>query len=157
MFFKPMALDERTRSNTRYTAAIWLGVTQVLLAGVMFYRLYILGQPDEQIRDFQAVLAISIFGHLAMQFFLGGVMPVPTWKGAVLSYLILTFAIVSGCLLIYGWPELSEWANTWLPALLGPAILIGAYMLMGYLGQRRIEHQIERMESNEGIDDVLGR
>ena len=87
MFFQQLQTDERLRSSTRYAAAIWLGVTQVLLAGVVFYRLYVLGQPDEQIRDFQTVLAISIFGYLALQLFLGGVMPVPTWKGAIVMYL----------------------------------------------------------------------
>jgi len=145
MFFQTLHKDERAQSSTRYAAAIWLGVTQVLLAGVVFYRLYVLGQPDEQIRDFQAVLAISIFGGLALQLFLGGMMPIPTWKGATLMYTILAGAITIGCLLIYGWPDPADWANTWLPALLGPAILIGAYMLVARLGQWRIERQIERM------------
>ena len=145
MLFQPLQIDERTRSTTRYAAAIWLGVTQVLLAGVVFYRLYVMGQPDEEIRDFQSVLAISLFGYAALQLFLGGVMPVPTWKGAVVSYLVLT-ALVSGvCLAIYGWPQPAEWADTWLPALLGPALLIGAYMLVARLGQWRIERQLEQL------------
>ena len=143
MFFHKMAIDERTRSNTRYAAAIWLGVTQILLAGVVFYRLYVLGQPDEQVRDFQAVLGISVFGYLALQLFLGGVMPNPTWRGALVSYLVLTFSIVTGCLVIYGWPPLSDWTSTWLPALLGPAILVGVYVLAARLGQRRIERLID--------------
>ena len=145
MFFQQLQTDERLRSSTRYAAALWLGVTQVLLAGVVFYRLYVLGQPDEQIRDFQTVLAISIFGYLALQLFLGGVMPVPTWKGTIVMYLILTSAITTVCLFIYGWPRPEEWPNTWLPALLGPAILVGAYMLAARLGHWRIERQIERM------------
>ncbi|MCW8924947.1 MAG: hypothetical protein OQJ84_01725 [Xanthomonadales bacterium] len=146
MFFHKMTIDERTRSNTRYAAAIWLGVTQLLLAAVVFYRLHVLGQADEELRDFQAVLAISIFGNLALQLILGGVMPRPTWRGALVSYLVLTFLIVSVCLLIYGWPDASRWTNTWLPALLGPALLIGAYALVAYLGQRRIERQIEKLD-----------
>jgi hypothetical protein len=143
MFFKPLEIDERTRSTTRYAAAIWLGVTQVLLAGIIFYRLYVLGQPHEQIQDFQAVLAISIFGYLALQLFLGGVMPIPNWRGALLAYLILAGSIVTGCLLIYGWPQPSDWKNTWLPALLGPALLIGAYALVARLGQWRIQRKID--------------
>ena len=145
MFFQKLAMDERTRSNTRYAAAIWLGVTQLLLAGVVCYRLYVLGQPDEQIRDFQAVLAISIFGHLALQLILGGVLPYPTWRGALATYLVLTFFVVTCCLIIYGWPQPSEWVNTWLPALLGPALLIGLYALTARLGQWRIDRQIEEL------------
>ena len=145
MLFHRLQIDERTRSTTRYAAAIWLGVTQLLLAGVVFYRLYVLGQPDEEIRDFQAVLAISLFGYAALQLFLGGVMPIPTWKGAIVSYLALTGLITAVCLVLYGWPRPAEWANTWLQALLGPALLIGAYMLVARLGQWRIERQLDRL------------
>ena len=145
MFFQEMKIDERTRSVTRYAAAIWLGITQVLLAGVIFYRLYVLGQPDQEIRDFQAVLGVSIFGHIALQLFLGGVMPTPTWRGALAAYLTLTSFIVAGCLMIYGWPQSAEWANTWLPALLGPALLVCGYALVARLGQWRIERQIESL------------
>ena len=145
MLFHKLAVDERTRSSSRYAATIWLGVTQVLLAGVVAYRLYVLGQPDEQIRDLQAVLAISIFGYLALQLILGGVLPFPTWKGAILMYVILTSTIVTGCLMIYGWPAPQDWMNTWLPALLGPALLIAAYVIMSWIGQWRVERKIERM------------
>ena len=145
MLFHKMKIDERTRSNSRYAAAIWLGVTQILLAGVVFYRLYLLGQPDEEIRDFQAVLAISIFGYLSLQLFLGGVMPIPTWRGAVAAYLVLTISIVVVCLFIYGWPKPEQWQNTWLPSLLGPALFVGAYALVARLGQWRVERHIGRL------------
>lgn len=146
MLFHKIVIDERTRSNTRYAAAIWLGVTQLLLAAVVFYRLYVLGQPDEQLRDFQAVLGVSIFGYLALQLILGGVMPALTWRGALLGYLVLTFLVVSGCLAFYGWPDPSDWTNTWLPALLGPALFVCAYALVAYLGQKRVERQIEELD-----------
>lgn len=146
MLFQRLQYDERTQSTTRYAAAIWLGVTQVLLAGVVFYRLYVLGQPDEEIRDFQAVLAISLFGYAALQLFLGGVMPIPTWKGAIAVWAVLAGLITVVCLAIYGWPQAHEWADTWLPALLGPALLVGAYILIARLGQRRIERQLDRLD-----------
>jgi hypothetical protein len=145
MLFRKLNLDERSRANSRYAAAIWLGVTQVLLAGVVFYRLYVLGQPDEEIRDFQSVMAISIFGYIGLQLYLGGVMPVPTLRGALVLYLVLTFAVTGVCLIIYGWPQASEWASTWLPALVGPAIIVALYALAARLGEWRIERQIERL------------
>lgn len=142
-FFHRLASDERTQANTRYAAAIWLGVTQVLLAGVLFYRLYALGQPDEELRDIRAVLAISIFGYLALQLLLGGVMPMPTWRGAIAAYLALTSAVVIVCLAIYGWPEPTAWASTWLPSLLGPALMIGGYALFARLGRWLVERRLE--------------
>jgi hypothetical protein len=146
MLLGKMNIDERTRSNTRYAAAIWLGVTQVLLASVIFYRLYALGQPDGEIRDFQAVLAISIFGYLALQLYFGGVMPIPTWRGAVAAYVLLTFVIVIGCLIVYGVPSAQDWASTWLPAFLGPALLVCGYFVVARLGQWRIERQVKEYD-----------
>lgn len=145
MFIHKVKIDERMRSNTRYAAAVWLGVTQILLAGVIFYRLYVLGQPDAEIRDFQIVMVISIFGFLALQLFLGGVMPIPTWRGALAVYLALTFVIVTVCLIIYGWPRRDEWASTWLPALSGPALILFGYVLVARLGHWRVERQINKL------------
>jgi len=144
MFPSKHSIDERSRAAAGHAAGIWLGVTQVLLAGVVFYRLYVLGQPDEEIRDFQAVLGISLFGFIALQLFLGGIMPVLKWRGMLVAYLLLAGSITIVCLLIYGWPEAQDWANTWLPALLGPAILVIAYGAIARLGQWRIERQISR-------------
>ena len=146
MLIHPLEVDERTRSTARFAAAIWLGVTQLLLVGVIFYRLYVLGQPDEEIRDFQAVLAISLFGYLGLQLYLGGVMPVPTWKGALAVYIVLTGAVTGTCLAIYGWPQPGEWRITWLPALVGPALLIAAYVIVARLGRWRIDRQLERLQ-----------
>ena len=135
-------IDERTRTNTRYAAAIWLGVTQVLFAGVLFYRLYVLAQPDEELRDFQLVLAISIFGYIGLQLLLGGVMPTLTMRGALVAYLALCVMITTGCLLVYGWPAADEWASTWLPALLGPALFVGAYSIVARIGHWWVERRI---------------
>jgi len=152
MLFHKMITDERTRSVTQQAAAVWLGVTQILLAGVLFYRLYALGQPDEQLRDFQAVLAVSIFGYLLIITYFGGVLPVPTWKGAVSIYagLVLLISVVS--VVLHGWPAPQDWASTWLPALAGPAILVGAYAIALHVGHWRIERRISRMTGQADKD-----
>jgi len=142
MLFEKLQRDERTRSQAGTAAGIWLGVTQVVLAGVVFYRLYILGQPDSEVRDFQVVLALSIFGHMATQLFVGGLLPVPTLRGMVVAWLLLSGVIVGVCLAVYGMPEVSQWHNTWLPTLAGPAILLCVYRLVAWLGKRRIEGMI---------------
>lgn len=92
----PVRIDERVRANAGRAAAVWLGFTQVLLAGVVFHRLLILGQTDSQIRGIQAVLA---------------------------SYLVLFGVVDGGCIVAFGVPGLDEWRNTWLPAITGPAIV----------------------------------
>lgn len=146
MLFHKITVDERSRTQTWGIAAVWLGLTQVLLAGIIFYRLYILGQPDEQIRDFSIVLSISLFGHLAMQLFYSGVLPQLTWKGMLAAWAVLAGLITVVSASIHGWPAAEEWATTWLPALLGPAILVAAYVLFAWLGQWRVEREIRALE-----------
>jgi hypothetical protein len=141
--FKSHRIDERMRTSAHQIGTLWLFVTHVLFAGVLFFRLYVLGQPDEELRDFQAVLAISIFGNIALQLYFSGVLPVPGWRGTIIGYLVLMGMVAGGCLMIYGVPPLSDWKSTWLPALLGPALLVGLYRTVALLGQRRVERQIE--------------
>ena len=143
MLIKDSAIDERVRTNAGRAAAIWLGVTQLLLAGVVFYRLFILGQPDGEIRDFQAVLAVSLFGYMGLQLYLGGLLPVLTWKGMLVGYLGLGAVVTGGCILALGVPAAEDWATTWLPAVIGPAVFVGLYALTAWLGERRLERQME--------------
>lgn len=80
MLFQKRPIDERMRNTSRLVAAIGLGITQVLLAGV--------------------------------------------------------------CLAIYGIPEAAQWHSTWLPTLLGPALMVGAYAGLARLGQWNVDRQI---------------
>ncbi|MFC1499840.1 hypothetical protein ACFL6T_02330 [Candidatus Zixiibacteriota bacterium] len=143
MMFNKFNVDERSRQTATHTAYFFLHITQLLLAGVLFYRLYILGQPDGELWDLQLVLAFSIFGYMGTQLYLGGVLPVLNLKGALIVYGILVTLVAGISLLSYGVPPLSDWSNTWLPAFLGPAILVGLYALLAWLGKRRLERLIE--------------
>ncbi len=142
MMFNRFNVDERSRQTATHTAYFFLHITQLLLAGVIFYRLYILGQPDGELRDFQLVLGLSIFGYMGTQLYLGGILPVPNLKGALAAYGVLVALVAGGSLLAFGVPPLSDWSTTWLPAFLGPAILVGLYALLAWLGKRRLERQI---------------
>lgn len=146
MLIQKSTIDERARSMTWQIAGLWLGLTQILLAGVIFYRLYVLGQPDAEIRDFSIVLSISLFGHLAFQLFYSSTLPQLTWKGMAAAYAVLAATITIVSVALHGWPAPSDWANTWLPALLGPAILVGAYVALVRLGRWRVEREIRLLE-----------
>jgi hypothetical protein len=67
---------------------------------------------------------------------------VPTLSGAAVAYFGLMALVAGGCLLIYGLPPMSDWTSTWLPALLGPALIVGIYYLIAWLGRRRLERLI---------------
>lgn len=142
MFQEMFAGDERSHQINGMIAQVFLGLTQIFLAAILFYRLYVLGQPDAQLNDLRLLLAFSIFGYIAARLFFGGILPELSWKPALIAYAALAGLITVVCLLIYGWPAPADWAVTWLPALLGPAIIIGLYALVAYLGKRRVEREI---------------
>lgn len=137
-----MKIDERSQQVAGQSATVMLGLTQVALGVVLLVRLYVFDQPDAELRDFQWVLLGSIVGYFALRSFLGGIMPVPTMKQAILAYLgmvVFLFVVLS---LWLGLPDLSEWTNNVLPAILGPAIIVGGYWLIAALGKRRVEREI---------------
>ena len=137
-----MKFDERSQQVAGQSAMIMLGLTQVALGVVLLVRLYVFDQPDAELRDIQWVLLGSIVGYFALRSFLGGIMPVPTPKQAVLAYLGLTLFLFVVLSLWLGLPDLSEWTTNILPAILGPGIIVGGYWLIAALGKRRIEREI---------------
>ena len=137
-----MKIDERSQVVAGQSAMIMLGLTQVALGAVLMIRLYVFDQPDAELRDIQWVLLGSIVGYFALRSFLGGIMPVPTMKQALLAYLGMTVFLFVVLSLWLGLPDLSDWTNNVLPAILGPAIIVGGYWLIAALGKRRVEREI---------------
>ncbi|MCB9008563.1 MAG: hypothetical protein H6656_14535 [Ardenticatenaceae bacterium] len=137
-----MNFDERSQQVAGQSAMIMLGLTQTALGVILLIRLYVLDQPDSELRDIQWVLLGSIVGYFVLRSFLGGIMPVPTMKQAILAYVGLVVFLFVVLSLWLGLPDLSEWTNNVLPAILGPAIIVGGYWLIAALGKRRIEREI---------------
>ncbi|WP_420631994.1 hypothetical protein [Candidatus Leptofilum sp.] len=137
-----MNFDERSQQIAGQSAMIMLGLTQVALGVVLLVRLYVLDQPDAELRDLQWVLLGSIVGYFVLRSFLGGIMPVPTMKQAIIAYMGLTIFLFVVLSLWLGLPDLSDWTNNVLPAILGPAIIVGGYWLIAALGKRRVEREI---------------
>ena len=73
MFQEMFAGDERSHQINGMIAQVFLGLTQIFLAAILFYRLYVLGQPDAQLNDLRLLLAFSIFGYIAARLFFGGI------------------------------------------------------------------------------------
>lgn len=137
-----MKIDERSQQVAGQSATVMLGLTQVALGVVLLVRLYVFDQPDAELRDFQWVLLGSIVGYFALRSFLGGIMPVPTMRQAVLAYLGITLFLFVVLSLWLGLPDLADWTNNVLPAILGPAIIVGGYWLIAAMGKRRVEREI---------------
>ena len=66
-----------------------------------------------------------------------------SWKRILKIYILITAAFNAVLIIWHGLPGLSEWRTTWLPGLLGPAVFVGAYWLVTWLGQRRVAQNQE--------------
>ncbi|MEZ4590218.1 MAG: hypothetical protein R3D55_03625 [Chloroflexota bacterium] len=88
-----MKIDERSQQVAGQSATVMLGLTQVALGVVLLVRLYVFDQPDAELRDIQWVLLGSIVGYFALRSFLGGIMPVPTMKQAIVAYMGRQFLV----------------------------------------------------------------
>ena len=137
-----MNFDERSQQVAGQSAIIMLGLTQTALGIILLIRLYVFDQPDSELRDIQWVLLGSIVGYFTLRSFLGGIMPVPTLKQAVLASVGMTVFLFVVLSLWLGLPDLSEWTANILPAIAGPAIIVAGYWLIAALGKRRIDGEI---------------
>lgn len=135
--------DERTEQVAGRSAMIVLGLTQTALGVMLLVRLYVFDQPDSELRDVQLVLLGSIVGYFVLRSFLGGIMLVPTLKQAIVAWLSLSGLLFVVLSLWFGLPELQDWSTTILPAVLGPALIVGGYWLIAYLGRRRLENSLK--------------
>jgi hypothetical protein len=139
---KGLYVDERTIGITGKIAAIWLPLTQLGLLAAILYRAYVLQQADSQLNDLRIILGVSVFGHIGTLLFLGGFFPALKIRTLLVVYLALVLLLFTVLSIWLGLPSLDNWANTILPVLVGPAILVGLYGGLAYLGQKRIERDI---------------
>ncbi len=136
-------IDERTSQTAGRISTFTLTFTQMGLLGIILYRAYVLKQPDENLRDMQAVLFLSIFGQLFASLYFGGHFPVFDIKTLGKIYLAFVIGLTVILSLWLGVPQLSEWSTTILPVVVGPAILLGLYHLFAQWGQKRMSQDLE--------------
>jgi len=140
---KPTLFDERTLNLNARISQVTLVLTQLGLLGIILFRVYYLGQPDDSLNDLRILLGFSIFGTLLATLFFGGMLPKIKARTLVVIYLGFVAFLFIVLSLWLGFPDLSDWQNNVLPVVVGPAILLGAYWLFAWLGEKRIEKQIE--------------
>jgi len=146
---KPPFYDERVAGTAGKIAAIVLPLTQVALLVAVLYRAYVLNQPDQEFTDLRIILGVSVFGYVGASLFWGGYFPVLKVKTLLVIYLALVVGLFAVLSLIYGLPTIDNWANTLLPVIVGPAIMVGLYAGLAYWGQKRIEREISAIETAE--------
>lgn len=134
--------DERTERVGDRLGFIFLGLTQLGLYLVLIYQRYVQDLPPTFYNDVGFILILSIVGYWGARFFFGGMLPLPSIQQVLLVYLTLVAVIAIPHTIVHGWPASGEMLERLLPILGGPALLIGGYLMLAYLGNKRIEKRL---------------
>jgi len=143
---KWLAGDERTERIGGQLGFIFLGLTQLGLYMVLFYQRYVEDLPPAYYNDVALILILSILGYWGARFFFGGMLPLPSAWQVLAIYITLVAAIAIPHTLVHGWPQSGEWIGRLAPILGGPAVLVGGYLLVAYLGNKQIEKRMTQLE-----------
>lgn len=135
-------MDERTERLNGQISFLILMLTQIAVAGAIFYKRYIQGLDVEYYQTFSAILAASMFIYWGLRLYLSGILPVISWQALLGIYVALVLAISIPSALIHGLPTAQNWDSTILPAAGGPAVIVIGYWLIAYFGKRRLDKEI---------------
>jgi len=147
---KPIKMDERDLGVFRKICTVLYLITLYSLIGVLFYRQFVLHQASSEWNDIAMIVTINVFACLGSLLFIGGGVRLKKIK---IWHIILGFAgfVVLGLaftLFKYGvlMGQDLNWGDVW--DYLYLIVRICALIALGlgalaYLGNRRIEKQIE--------------
>jgi len=138
---KTKFIDERTEQINGLISTLVLMLTHFALAGVIVYKRYILGLPQEEYTEITWILGLSMASYWALRLYLSGILPVISFRKLVVTYFILVAVIVIPTILIAGFPEPENRYQMIYP-FIGVAVILGFYTLVAYLGKRRLEKSI---------------
>ncbi len=135
---KSIMIDERTERANGQISFLVLMLTQFALAGVIVYKRYILGLPQEAYAEISWINFSSMALYWAIRLYLSGILPMISIKKMLGIYILLVAVISVLTYLIRGWPLPERWYEVLYPAV-GVAVILGFYSLVAYLGKHRIE------------------
>lgn len=141
--------DERSQRLNGWLSNLFLMITQILLAAVFLHQRFSLGLPPQYSNDVGTVLLISFVGYWLFRLYINAVHPVFTFKQILLIYVVVVVVMAVPTFLQTGLPDMSVWWLNLLPLLGGPALILGALWLAGYLGERRMQALLTAYEAGQ--------
>ena len=150
MHKRPFNLDERERNVCRNLITVLYFITLAVLIGMQLYRQSVLGQPLEQWNDIALLITFNVIFLLGGGLYLSGTFNLKKIKAryiligyAVFVLLGLLFTIFKYAILLGQDVGLEQVWGYFLIILPITAVLAIGWGLLGYLGHRRIEKQLE--------------
>ena len=150
MHKRPFRLDERERNVFRNLVTVFYFITLAALIGMQLYRQFVLSQPSEQWNDIALLITFNVIFLLGGGLYLSGTINLKKTKTRyiVIGYAAfvlfgLLFTIFKYSVLLgqdVGMDQIWEYLSIILPIT---AVLAIGWGLLGYLGHRRMEKQLE--------------
>jgi magnesium-transporting ATPase (P-type) len=135
---KSRVVDERIERVNGQISFIFLLLTQAGLGAVLFYKRYIVGLPSSETNWITWLLGFSLVGYWMLRLYLGGILPVVSFRKLLLIYIIAVAVISILTYLIHGFPESERWYELLFP-FIGVGVFMGLYYLVSYFGKKRLE------------------
>ncbi len=135
---KTRMIDERIERINGQASFYFLMLTQIGLAGILCYKRYVQGLPTSETSSLAWLLGLSIGGYWALRLYLGGILPLLSFKKLLVIYVIAVAFIAIPTYLIRGQPEPERWYEVLFP-FIGVAVVLGVYSLVAYFGKRRLD------------------
>ena len=145
----PFNLDERNVQIILRICAVLYAIPLLLLMAVQFRRQFILGQTTEEYADIANILVFNVVLLLGGILYLGGFTPEKVKIRHLLAVYVvfilagLGFTVFKYAVLLGQPVGLAQVGDYLLIVSVICAALVALWSLLGYLGKRRIDRQIE--------------
>jgi hypothetical protein len=147
---KPFKLDERDLNIFRKICTALYLMTIFSLMGIVSYRQFVLRQPNEAWNDIAMLMTINILATLGAYLYITGVVDIRKFKlrhvvigfGSFVAF-GLGFTIIKYAVILdqdLSWVDLQQ--ILWIVIKISAILALGLAVL-AYLGNRRIEKQLE--------------
>lgn len=147
---RPFRLDEREQNVFRKLITVLYFITLYVLIGMQLYRQFVLSQPSEQWNDIALLITFNVLFLLGGGLYLSGTVNLKKIKARYLVVGYAAFVLVGLLFTIFKYAVLlgqdvglDQVLDYFLIIIPITAVLVIGWGLLGYLGYRRVEKQIE--------------
>lgn len=141
--------DERNVNTTCRICAIMYGITWMMLAGVLLYRQFVLGQPVSAFQDIAIIFTFNVIVAFSAVLYFGGI-TFPRIKPLYLVGIYVGFVLIGVLFTLFKYAVLLDRpvgmeGMRYILLTVSPicGAFVAVYALFAYLGTRKIDREIE--------------